>query len=300
MAFNVTEFVTSRRTYLGKDTERATLEFVGFGSSDDAVARAGFRAAIQPTFTAMSNPLTLLSVEPYPMGGLFWRATALYGPDPAPLLPAVGIAGPPTPVPGLPGPNTPLGPNFAFDWAGVAERIYQSKETTRKEVPAGAPAANAPDHKGAIGVTADGKVEGAERLSPNMEFTLTHTFASVTQEYVDTVSDMVGSTNSAAWFNYPEKSLTFLGGSCQIDDTLKAKCTFKFRKGKNENTIVINDGFTILPGARGMAKFGSEYLWVRYAAEKDTAAKAMVQRPQAAYVERIVDAVDFTQLRIGG
>jgi hypothetical protein len=288
--FTVTEYLTSRRVVLAKDTESATLEFVGYGSSDDAVARANFAASIPAFFTAFTNPLALLDWESYTLGGLFWRAEAHYGPDAAPLFPAVGMAGPPTPVAAAPGPNAPIGADYSFDFTGVTEHVTQSKATTSSTRRGGGVA---PDYKGAIGVTADGRVEGCDRLAPNLEWTRTVTFGSVTLQYIQTVADMVGSTNDATFYGRPAKSVIFAGGNCQIDDTYRAKVTFKFQDRKNQTSVLITSGLSVA------AKAGSEYLWVSYQDNKDGVANAITQVPFAAYTEQVVDAVDFGQLRIG-
>ena len=47
------------------------------------------------------------------------------------------------------------------------------------------------------------------------------------------------------------------------------------------------------------SKKGWEYLWVRYADEEDAAAKMLVKRPIAAYVEKVYEEGDFSQLGIG-
>ena len=47
------------------------------------------------------------------------------------------------------------------------------------------------------------------------------------------------------------------------------------------------------------AKKGWEYLWVKYSETEDTAAKSLVQRPVAAYVEKVYEQADFGGLGIG-
>ncbi len=40
-------------------------------------------------------------------------------------------------------------------------------------------------------------------------------------------------------------------------------------------------------------------MWVRYADSKDAAAKTIVKKPVAVYVEKVYEVDDFTQLGIG-
>jgi hypothetical protein len=287
MAFRIREFTTSRSGTKGKDSESREIIMIGDGSSSDAVAKAAF-VTFAPAFF---DGLVLQDIRYEPLGGLMWRATAIYLPDAAPDLPGVGIDGQPTPVDNLPGPNDPLGPSYDFDFTGVTEHITQSKETIHRIARDTANAANsAPDNQRAIGVTKDGRVEGCDRISPNLELIITRTFAFITQKYIDTVNKMVGSTNTDVWFNYPAKSVIFLGGTTQSKDSFKKTCTFKFLPRPNLTDIAICDGLTI------PAKKGSEYLWVSYKGAKDG---KLIMQPDGAYVERIVDSVNFADLRIG-
>lgn len=290
---DIIEFFSSRKVMLAKDTETATLDFVGYGTDDDAVARADFALAIPAFFTAFTNPLTLLYFDSYTLGGLFWKATAYYGPDTAPPFPAVGIAGPPTPVAAAPGLNTPLGPDFSFDFNGVIEHITQSKQTVAS-YKRGA-VGGAADTQRAIGVTKDGQILGCDKVSPNFEWSRTVTFGSVTLEYLQTVSGLVGSTNNATFYNFPAKSLIFLGGNAQTKDTMRAVCTFKFLHRPNLTGITICNDLPFAPEV--IDKKGSEFLWVSYK-NVDNANK-ITQQPDAVYIERICDEADFADLRIG-
>ena len=46
-------------------------------------------------------------------------------------------------------------------------------------------------------------------------------------------------------------------------------------------------------------KKGWEYMWVRYADAEDAAAKAIVKKPVAVYVEKVYEEGDFSTLGIG-
>lgn len=292
MAFVVREFVTSPRVVRAKDTRSATTEWVGYGSDDDAVARAAFDLAVPATFADFGEVLTRLNLEVYPLGGMMWKASAFFGPDGAPLFDGADPLLPP-PVLAAVGYDDALGPEWAADFTGVSEKIFQSKETTsstaRTTVPGG-PA----DYKGAIGVTKD-SVEGCDRISPNMEWSVSVTFAYVTTRYIDLVNSLVGSTNDDVFFHRPAKSTIFMGGNLQIDDTRRAKVTFKFHTRENKiNIDVCGDMTLVVP-----SKLGSEYLWISYRDFHDGGANRLTTQPQAAYVERVVDAEDWSQFRIG-
>ncbi|MCK4625174.1 MAG: hypothetical protein KAV00_07685, partial [Phycisphaerae bacterium] len=46
-------------------------------------------------------------------------------------------------------------------------------------------------------------------------------------------------------------------------------------------------------------KKGWEYMWVRYADAEDAAAKAIVKKPVAVYIEKVYEDGDFSTLGIG-
>lgn len=284
MAIHVTEFRDSRKLFLAKDTEKVTLEFVGFGSLIESDMWTAFDAAIPASVPAMTGTLPRLEFQCQTIGGGFWTATATYSADGAPVFPGM-TAGP---IPAAPGLDTVLGPDFSFDFTGVQEHITQSKQTLMK-VRRGA--AIAPDTKRAIGVTKDGEVQGCDRISPNLEWERSVTFRAITTAYIQTVKSLVGSTNNAPFYGHPAGSLIFTGGTAQTRDLSRAVCTFKFLARDNEEGIIIDSG---IPAVN---KRGSDYLWVFYVDSEDQ--DMMIQRPEAVYVERIVDEKDFSLLRIG-
>ncbi|MCK4601318.1 MAG: hypothetical protein KAU28_02550, partial [Phycisphaerae bacterium] len=49
----------------------------------------------------------------------------------------------------------------------------------------------------------------------------------------------------------------------------------------------------------GIDKKGWEYMWVRYADAEDAAAKAIVKKPVAVYVEKVYEEGNFAVLGIG-
>lgn len=283
----ITELFDSRKLMFAKDTETAQYEYVLCGTSDEVAAYAALQAFIPPFVVGNTGNLTLLNFTCATLGGLFWRSTAYFGPDNAPAYPAVGT-GPVFPVANGPLATTPLDASYSIDFSGVTEHITQSKETTQA-INRGAGAA--PDNQRAIGVTSDGEVQGCDRISPNFEWRRTVTFAAVTFEYLKMLSSMVGSTNDATFYTWPAKSTIFLGGQADPKDNLRTAITFKFLSRPNLTMVnICND--LVVP-----VKNGSEYLWVSYKNVKD--ANVLVQQPRAAYVERIVDVMDWSAFRIG-
>lgn len=287
MPFKITEFTDSRKFMFGKDTETSERIYVGYGTSNEVTAYAEFTANIPLTVPGNTGNLARLSFNIVTMGGLFWRANAFYGPDPATGLPGVGGAIV-QPIPGtvvIPGDTTPLDASYAIDFSGVTEHITQSKETTYSTL-------GAPNTNRAIGITADGQVQGTERISPNYEWKKSVTFEYVTMGYLKMLSGMVGSTNNATFYSWPAQSNVFLGGQADIRDNLRAVVTFKFLARPN-----ITETINLSPDISIPGKKGSEYVWVSYINHRD--ANKLTQKPNAAYVERICDLKDWGNFRIG-
>jgi hypothetical protein len=62
--------------------------------------------------------------------------------------------------------------------------------------------------------------------------------------------------------------------------------TYKFAASPNRTGIVVGE-------ITGISKKGWEYMWVRYADAEDAAAKAIVKKPVAAYVEKVYEDGNF-------
>jgi hypothetical protein len=287
----------SSRTYLtGKDTLQGVLEYVISGTIDDLAVRnkvLSTAPAVYPT----EPRLVRGDVQTRPLAGNLHYATVQYIPDYAPLYPSVGLAGPLLPPPAAPGLNTPLGADFAFDLTAQTEHVTQSKETKSKTGRIDFPTAGVnvvpPDNKRAIGITADGSVQGCDRFRPYLEWSTSKTFASITLEYIYSISKLIGTTNNAPFYGSAAGTQMFLGASGNTKDLNKCVVTFKFARAENQANI------DILPDAklRVALKNAWEYLWVAYKNVEDQ--RQITQQPIAAYVERIYDSEDFSKLGIG-
>lgn len=292
----VYEAYNSRVVNIGWDTGDATLYFFQIGEDDDAAARSAFASAIPSTFAG----LLLLSVNNIEhIGGGFWQCEAVYGtPKMAEIDGGFGDPGAPPPAAGDPGgppsysgDTSALGAEIGFEVSGQTERVYLSKQTV-----AGYPApigVNSPNNKNLIGVTADGEVEGVDRISPYFEFNVSVTVGFVTRGYIKTLRDLVGTTNNAAFYGYDIGEVLLLGVSGRPSDGSKVTLTYKFGVRKNE---VIN--LDLISGAEAIAKKGWEYLWISYSNVENV--NQLTQQPKYAYVERIYDASNFANLSIGG
>jgi len=291
----ITELPNSRTYVTGKDTLQGVLEYVITGTNDDKVVRDKVLAT-SPLVYPTEPRLVRGDVQTRPIAGNLSYATVQYIPDYAPLYPPVGIAGPIRPVPAAPGLNTPLGADFAFDLTAQTEHITQSKETISKTGRSNFPTAGVnvtpPDNKRAIGITADGNVQGCDRFKPYLEWSTSKTFESITLDYIYKLSKLIGTVNKAPFYGSAAGTQMFLGASGNTKDLNKCVVTFKFARQENITTPI-----NICTGLDVPAKKAWEYLWVAYKNVED--ARQLTQQPVAAYVERIYDEGDYAIMGIG-
>lgn len=284
MDIEVYEFYQSRKVNVGWKGQSAELMFVLNGTSEDHLARAAFLSVFPASFFG----LLFEDADIEPVGGLFWKATARYNSTTTQSADGQGGAEPGT-APPVPSGTDPVSPEYSFDISTVTEKITQSKQTISKTRRGGL--LPAPDNQKAIGVTLDGNVEGCDRMSPHMEWSVTRVFGFVTLNYFQSLYALVGTTNNATFYGFPAGTLLFIGASLQVRDGTRPTMSYKFAARPNQTDIEICTDLVV------PVKKGWEYLWVSYK-NVDDAGKLFMQ-PDAAYVERIYDPSNFALLGIG-
>lgn len=172
---------------------------------------------------------------------------------------------------------------WSFDGTGGTVNIKASK-SNQGRYPAGAK-----DHKGSIGVTKDGDVEGTEIIIPALKFTVTysHPLGVITLAKAFQLGDTAGVVNSDTFFTKPAGSFLFLGASGSDGTDAEAEITYNFAYSKN----LAND---IISGITVTTKDGWDYGWV-YFADKNEAGKPVVA-PVSVNVERVYDRTSFVSL----
>ena len=174
--------------------------------------------------------------------------------------------------------------------SGGTQHITQSLQTVGSYAP---PGKQAPDFKGAIGVTHD-SVEGVDITIPVYNFSETHYIATaaVTGAYKAALFNLTGKVNDGAFRGFAIGEVLFLGASGSKRGEDDWEITFRFAASPNVTGLTIGD-------ITGIDKKGWEYMWVRYADAEDAAAKAIVKKPVAVYVEKVYETGDFAGLGIG-
>ncbi len=180
---------------------------------------------------------------------------------------------------------------YTFKTGGGTRHITQGLGTVNSYAP---PGLTASDFQGAIGVTED-KVEGVDLPAPQFQWSETHIFADslITDSYKFMLAQMTGLTmNDASFksFDAGEAALVDVSGSKRgVDQWV---LTFSFAGSPNATGLTIGD-------ITGIDKLGWDYLWIGYSAFEDPSGHAIVQRPSAVYVERVLIPSDYSLLGIG-
>ena len=179
---------------------------------------------------------------------------------------------------------------YEFNTSGGTQHITQSLKSINRY-----PAATAPDHKGAIGVTGSA-VEGVDVTIPVFAWSETHVKdgADVDAAYAGTLYRLTSQTNDALWRAFGIGEVLFLGasGSRRGDDAWSIRFSFAASPDKTDKSV---------GDITGIAKKGWEYLWIRYQHTISTVGgvKYMVQEPEAVYIERVYEEGTFADLEIG-
>lgn len=270
MALLIRELATSRSATTG-DKSSEQRQFAADGSSDPSTVKATVWAFAPSTvydpITARYLPKNSLTLEP--QGKEEWVATVGYSNLPV---------------------RTPPDSVFKFSTTGGTAKITQAREHISDHARAGE---TAPNHKGAIGVTGDGKVEGCTIVVPQFSWTETHYMLPAvvdTVAYRDAIELLTGTINSEAFRNWARGEVRFdgaEGGPRSEDDW---EITFHFTASRTA-TLTIDD--------IEVEKEGWQYLWAEYETQEDTDADRIIQRAHALHLERTYDYRAFALLMIG-
>jgi hypothetical protein len=264
----VTELHESRRT----GTTSAELIYIVTGTASDTDAKDALEAEAPATWDDLTR--TEVEVEPVRIDtgdadSCIWRGTARYGQSP------------PT-----------ESSTYSFDTTGGNQHVTNSLATPGKYKVSADPN-DPPDFKGAVGVTENG-VGGVDIVVPVFQFAETHykPSAFVTVAYVQTLRDLTGTVNDDAFKGFAAGEVLFLGATGNKRGGGDWAITYKFGVSPNRTNIEVGD-ITVA------SKKGWEYLWVFYRPKLDADAKIVVQRPVAAYVEKLYEEKDLSDLGIG-
>ncbi|MEX2373924.1 MAG: hypothetical protein WD800_09005, partial [Dehalococcoidia bacterium] len=244
MPIEVEEKFESRESQTGSNAWIERLYLVR-GTDDDLAAKA----ALGDTAPSLYDGLTRQSRHIERIGEQLWLGTAHYARSESSTEP----------------PET--GDSvFSFDTGGGTQHITQSLATV------GSYPGDAPDHQGAIGVTADA-VEGVDITVPVYHFSETHYIpaSQVTLGYRGDLFHLTGKVNNAGFRGLAAGECLFLGASgSQRGAGEDWEISFRFAGSPNRTGLSVGS-------ITGITKKGWEYLWVRYEDVEDELAHAMVK-----------------------
>ena len=264
MPLTITENYLSRSFSIGRQCNREIIYDITGGDPTDSTEEDAVRALVVATAPPVYWGRIIETINPQVVGPGLWKATVKY---------------------------VTWETEFTFDTTGGSQHMTQSLATIASYAP---PGMTAPDFGGAIGVS-DDSVAGVDVPNTAGAFLWSETYriedANITNAYKLSLFALSPSMNIATFRFCNAGEALFLGctGTKRGDDLWAL--TFRFAGSPNLSGVTYG---TIT----GISKLGWDYLWFRYADFADTSAYALVKRPIAAYVERVVQPCDFSLLEI--
>lgn len=173
---------------------------------------------------------------------------------------------------------------FSFSTQGATVNIKAAKAHVNSY-----PSSSPPDHKGAIGVTADGDVQGADIVIPalKLSYSFTHPQGVVTENFARLLASVTGRTNSSEFRGFEAGELLFLGASGSDGTQSEAAIQYDFAASSNETALTIGE-------ITGIVKDGHHIAWIEF--EDDVDSGKAIRPPKYVHVERVYDAFDFTSV----
>lgn len=247
------------REATGGESPSLDLRFFIQGTDDDEVVRNLLAATAPLTYAGLVRQ----TVHVAPLGGDIWEGSARYGKFE---------------------PKQPGDSSFSFDTGGGTQHITQSVGTVNRYP------ANAPDFKGAVGVTND-SVDGTDITVPVYNFAETHYLAdtAVTAAYKALLFSLTGKVNSAPFKGFSIGEVLFLGASGSKRGQDDWEISFRFAASPNVSGLMVG-------GIGPITKRGWDYLWVRYHDAIDQL--SLVKQPKSVYVEQVYEFADLGTLGI--
>lgn len=204
----------------------------------------------------------------------------------------------------LPDDSSEFDTTFQFTTLGSSKNITQSLKTVAVYDEQGVVSGKT-DLEGGGPINFDGQtVHGTEVVVPQYLLTIRRVFATseIPANYNAWVFFLTGKTNNAPFQGFKAGEVLFLGGEGN-KRVGEDRWEFAFQFACSPN---ITSGGGPEPWDKGIKvgdievdkKEGWEYLWAKYGQKIDDELDDVVQVPVAAYVEKVYDSGDFSQLNI--
>ena len=183
-----------------------------------------------------------------------------------------------------------------YDGTGGTERVLVGTTVSSTA----APGFSACDFKGAINVNEQGP-QGVEIVVPRLRMTIRTTIdaANWTTGYVENLQGLTGTWNQSAYtspdfITYAAGTLLFLGPRSRIiPNSGDVELELSFSISPNRSNIDVGDSITV------PSKQGHDFLWAYFPPVADASGcKQIVRQPTAAYVVRVYEPGDYSQLGV--
>lgn len=181
---------------------------------------------------------------------------------------------------------------LTFNLVGGTQHISTALQTSSFVAAGG----TAVDVKKVIGLDLKtGQVRGVDVFAPVMDYSYTTQFANsvMTDEFIDDLYDLTGTTNSSTFKRRAAGEVLFKGarGSRRGQDLWEV--AFEFARSKNKTGLTVGD-------ISGISKKGWEYLDVMYREDQSQLINGRpIQVPAQVNIHRVFEESDFAKLKIG-
>ena len=148
------------------------------------------------------------------------------------------------------------------------------------------PALRPNPHKGAIGVTKDGKVEGADIVIPALKliYTFKHPAGVINESHARALAGVTGMTNASPFRGFAAGELLYVGSTGEDGTETEASVDYVLVAiGERDD-----HASATLPS---IFKGGHHVLWIEFKNEVDSGKPAV--QPERVHIERVYDPVDF-------
>lgn len=171
---------------------------------------------------------------------------------------------------------------FRFDTTGATINIKAAKEHIAS-YPAGDPA---DPHKGSIGVTKEGHVDGAEIVVPALKLTYSfkHPAGVIDESHARALAGVTGMVNANPFRGFEAGELLYIGSTGEDGSETEASVDYVFVASQNATGLTVGD-------ITGIAKEGHHYLWIEFKNEVADGQPAV--QPERVHIDRVYDPVDF-------
>jgi hypothetical protein len=174
---------------------------------------------------------------------------------------------------------------FSFDATGASIRIKASKEVIQSYP---APGVTAVDHKGSIGVSDNGEVEGTDIIVPALSMTYDYRYPEgvVDESFARFCAGAVAHTNENSWRGFQAGELLLVGISGSGSES-ESSAQVKVLASQNASSLTIGE-------ITGIVKQGHHYLDILF---MDTVtSNRRVRKPKQVTVHRVYDPIDFASV----